>query len=64
LVFGDDGEPWDQWNWRRLNNPVDLTAGSHTLILQVREGGFAVDKILFTSNSEESPTGIGPYETP
>jgi len=69
-----DGET--EWTWsgaqRVPGNPcgitnalyLDLTAGDHTLMLGMREDGFEMDRIIFTTDPDYFPTGIGPAAFP
>jgi len=61
----DDGSTssLDQWSWVRATVPADLSAGTHTVNLRVREAGYAVDRILLTTNPDYTPSGPGPDET-
>ena len=54
----------DGFEWRRLSNDtravtLNLSAGSHTLVVANRESGTALDKIYLTT-SNELPLGVGP----
>jgi len=40
------------------------TAGLHVFNLWMREDGFAVDKIILTTDFSYTPTGLGPAESP
>jgi hypothetical protein len=40
------------------------TAGSHTAHVWMREDGFAIDKLLLTTDAAFVPTGEGPAESP
>jgi hypothetical protein len=71
--LGVDGEPlggfddaesgFDQWTWVRVGAPINLSASAHVLNLRVREGGYAVDRILLTTDEAFVPSGVGPDET-
>jgi hypothetical protein len=43
---------------------LDAGAGLHTINLFMREDGFAVDKVLLTTDPKYVPTGAGPTESP
>jgi len=45
-----EGGGFDAWDWLRVGE-VTLDAGAHTVQLRVREGGFAVDRIVLTTAS-------------
>jgi hypothetical protein len=64
FVVGDDAGTTDQWRWLRAESPLDLGAGSHRLTLRAREGGFCVDRLVFTRADAPAPTDEGPAETP
>jgi hypothetical protein len=75
FVAVDDGEYalWDTlmggattWVWDQVShwggeNPVVFTleAGTHTLIINQREDGTKLDKLLITNDLEYVPTGVG-----
>jgi hypothetical protein len=55
---------WDMpefttWTWSAFATNYTLTAGSHTFRFAYREDGAKVDKILLTTNSSYTPTGLG-----
>ncbi len=62
-IFDNGRVTRDQWGWVRARDPVALSAGSHELGLRIREGGYAVDRILVTRDPGYSPAGPGPAET-
>ena len=45
----------DAWTWVRADTPLVLARGRHTLVLRTREGGYAVDQILLTTNPQFRP---------
>ena len=54
---------WDMpefttWTW---SSPASytLTAGTHTFRFAYREDGAKIDKILFTTSTTYTPTGLG-----
>ena len=51
------------WTWVRAPGAVALEAGRHELELRARERGFAVDRIIVTSDSSFTPSGRGPRAT-
>jgi hypothetical protein len=57
-----------KWAWSRrtmsnVNGSLDVTAGTHTLNLWMREDGAIVDRILLTSDPKYVPKDPGPPET-
>ena len=46
------------WVWKKASNSFTFSAGQHTLVIQVREDGAAVDKIALMSTTT-APTGLG-----
>ena len=52
-----------EWSWRRAGHSIQLTPGRHSLNLRIREGGYAVDRILLTPDAGYVPSGPGPAET-
>jgi hypothetical protein len=59
------------WGWS--NSTMDstgrvtlqvATAGVHTVNLWMREDGFSVDKLVLSTSSSFTPTGLGPAESP
>jgi FG-GAP-like repeat len=57
----DDGNgAVDTWAWVRTPGPVTLSPGAHVIDLRVRERGYAVDRLLLTTDANETPTGTGP----
>jgi hypothetical protein len=62
-VVGDATGPFDAWTWVRLDSPVQLAAGDRVIELRVREGGFAVDRIVLAAGADFVPAGVGPAET-
>jgi len=56
LVVGDAGDgATDTWQWVRAAETQPLTAGRHDLHLRPREHGFAVDRILLTTDPTYRP---------
>jgi len=59
--------PYDSnWYWKKVSNrngadPVkfDLTQGTHTIKIKVREDGAKIDKLFLTNEQTYLPTGIG-----
>jgi hypothetical protein len=58
---GDGGS--DQWSWVEAHTAVVLSPGAHVVNLRVAEGGYAVDRILLTTDATFIPSGTGPEET-
>jgi hypothetical protein len=64
FLAADGGDPQEleapvgarDWRWVRAPEPLALGAGSHELVLRVSERGFAVDRIVLSSQSSFSPT--------
>ena len=55
---------WDMpevtsWSWSMYATTYSLTAGSHTFRFAYREDGSKVDKILLTTSTTYTPTGLG-----
>ena len=44
-----------EWAWVRATAPLSLSRGRHTLTLRVREGGYAIDQILLTTDPNLTP---------
>ena len=47
------------WTWKAIS--MYLPAGNHTLNISLREDAAKLDKILITSSSSYTPTGLGGY---
>jgi hypothetical protein len=62
--FLDNGSGWDRWIWVRANDVYSLPPGDHLLELRVRQGGYAVDRIVLTRDLSWQPSEVGPAETP
>jgi len=43
---------------------LDLSAGTHTIMIAQREDGFELDRFILTKNRSYFPSGIGPAESP
>jgi hypothetical protein len=54
----------EEWSWIQSPLQVELSPGTHVLGLRIREGGYAVDRILLTPDTGYVPSGVGPPETP
>jgi hypothetical protein len=59
-------EPGDHWHWdnindRKLSDPVmfNLSSGTHTIKIKLREDGTKLDKLLLTNNLCIVPRGAG-----
>ncbi len=58
------------WTWSKSTSdgPVatfDVTSiGEHTVNVWMREDGFVIDKLVLTTDSNYSPSGTGPVESP
>jgi hypothetical protein len=61
-VFDDQDGDFEAWSWVAAD-PMELSAGTHALTLRVREGGYAVDRIILTTDAGFVPSGVGPEET-
>jgi hypothetical protein len=48
------------WTWTKASHPVAVGDGITPLVLRARERGFAVDRIVVTSDTKLNPTGDGP----
>lgn len=59
----DQGGGLETWFWVRAPATIELDAGTHVLGLRIREGGYAVDRILLTPDAGYTPSGMGPEET-
>jgi hypothetical protein len=55
LPLDDVPADTDAWTWVRADTPLVLARGRHTLVLRTREGGYAVDQILLTTNPQIRP---------
>jgi hypothetical protein len=62
-VFDEGNDGYDVWSWVTAPALLQLPAGSHALTLRVREGGYAVDRILLARDTAVVPSGLGPPET-
>lgn len=51
------------WEWVATPEPLRLARGAHVLSLRVREGGYAIDRILLARSARFTPTGVGPDAT-
>jgi hypothetical protein len=56
LVVDDAGEPFDTWVWQRLDVPLTLAPGTHDLALRVRDRGYALDRIVLSSDPAWAPS--------
>jgi hypothetical protein len=69
LAAGITGFPLGQgYAWANSpagnNGPIVVsTPGLHTINVWMREDGFALDKLLLSSDPASNPTGIGPAES-
>ena len=55
---------WDMpehttWTWSLRSTTYALGAGTHTLQLAYREDGAKIDKVLLTTSTTYTPTGLG-----
>jgi hypothetical protein len=62
-VFDNADGGNDTWSWVAASAPLSLASGVHALTLRVREGGYAVDRIVFASDAAFTPSDLGPPET-
>jgi hypothetical protein len=62
-VFDEGNDGYDVWSWVTAPALLQLPAGSHALTLRMREGGYAVDRILLARDTAFVPSGLGPPET-
>jgi hypothetical protein len=62
-VVDDQDAGFDAWTWVQAPTPVTLGPGTHVLSLELRERGYAVDRIVVTSAPGFTPAGTGPPET-
>ncbi len=62
-IFDNEDESIGTWSWVKARAPVTLTKGMHVVNLRTREGGYAVDRVVLSSDSTFVPEGIGPEET-
>jgi hypothetical protein len=62
-VFDNEGRGVGEWFWAKVPEPLFLEEGTHVLGLKVREGGYAVDRIVLSSVADFTPEGVGPEET-
>ncbi len=60
-----DNSPLTQnaWVWTTHNAQVFLSAGSHTFHIRRKESGYRIDRIVITTDTSWSPTGLGPPES-
>lgn len=56
LVVDDDAGATDAWVWQRLDAPLELAAGAHDLALRVRERGYAIDRMVLSTDPAFVPT--------
>jgi hypothetical protein len=63
VVLDDAGGGLDAWQWVRAPAPITLAPGTHALRLAARERGYAVDRLLLTTDAAYMPAGEGPGET-
>ena len=73
-LFYETASPYTEWRWdavslraggafnNNLSDPymVDLSAGTHTLLLRARESDTRIDKIIITSNWRYNPATAAP----
>jgi len=62
-IFDNEDGVYGEWSWRCAGHSLQLTPGRHILNLRIREGGYAVDRILLTPDADYVPSGAGPAET-
>lgn len=62
-VMDDMPGPTDTWAWVQAPGPRALAPGTHTIRLRARENGYAVDRLIVTTDPLLTPTGDGPAET-
>jgi len=62
-VFDNADGGDDTWSWVAAPVPLSLSSGAHVVTLRVREGGYAVDRILLASDAAFTPSDLGPPET-
>jgi hypothetical protein len=62
--FDNQDSGIEAWSWVEAPRLVKLSAGTYVLGLRIREGGYAVDRILLTPDAGYVPSGLGPPETP
>jgi len=46
---------YGQWRWTMIAGPVTLAPGRHVINLRIREGGFAIDRIILTADPDFHP---------
>ena len=69
IGFGDqqvavgEGMTPGTWTWIKAPATVPVEHGRKPLVLRARERGFAVDRIIVTSDPELAPSGEGPPPT-
>ena len=51
------------WEWVAMPERLRLRRGPHLLHLRVREGGYAIDRIVLARSTRFRPEGPGPAET-
>jgi hypothetical protein len=63
-AFDDKTRDFDAWAWIPAKEFITLSPGRHSFNVHVREGGYAVDKIILSADPVFAPSGSGPDETP
>ena len=63
VEFDNSGLPQNEWVWSTHNAQVTLSAGAHTFHIRRKESGYRIDRIVITTDTSWSPTGLGPPES-
>jgi hypothetical protein len=55
---------YGSWHWVEHGTTVSISTGEHTFQVRRRETNTCVDRIILTTDSEYTPSGNGPDESP
>lgn len=60
--YDNNGTNYNSWYWVNFGQ-VSVSQGEHTFQIRRREGGYAVDRVILTTNAGYTPSGTGPAES-